>query len=143
MLKNSSLVVSIYLSFFVSTPVFADPDTQQMTPAFQTCLDQVDLGGMKNSQWLRCYMDEFHRQDTVLNVEYKRLVLRTPKGSYKALLRAQRSWVKFRDDWCAFEEALPMAPSPLVNKTACLLDTTIEQIHKIRKEYPDFSRSTP
>ena len=113
-----TLLAGIWVSF--NSPC-AQIEKQAETPILQKCLDNVDLGGMKNSQWLSCYTDEFYRQDKVLNNEYKKLILRTPKTTHKQLVAGQRSWIKFREEWCAFEEKLPMDPNPFVNKAICFV----------------------
>jgi len=102
---------------------------------FSTCMENVDLSAMKNTQWLVCYLDEFYRKDKILNQKYNELINRIPDDSKSSLSKAQRSWISFRDNWCSFEEQLPMAPTSDVNKAACLLELTIEQIKRLQNEY--------
>jgi hypothetical protein len=48
------------------------------TPQFTKCMNDVDLGAFKNTQWGACYESELIRQDKRLELEYKKL-----QGDYK------------------------------------------------------------
>ncbi|NDP62964.1 MAG: DUF1311 domain-containing protein [Polaromonas sp.] len=48
------------------------------------------------------------------------------------LTKGQRSWLKFREDWCRFEEVSPSAPGGVANYNFCLLETTGKQIEAIK-----------
>ena len=102
------------------------------TPLFQACMDNVDLGAMKNAQWLVCYKDELARQDKVLNAEYRALQGRIPQEAKEPLVKAQRAWIASREAWCKLEQELPNAPGGEVNYQACMLDQTISQINKLK-----------
>ena len=43
------------------------------SPAFRSCMDNVDMSALKKTQWLACSSQEIKRQDAVLNAEYTRL----------------------------------------------------------------------
>ena len=105
------------------------------TDQFTKCMDSVDYGGLKNTQWGACYEAELARQNKRLEIEYKKL--RAYKNIDQKLLdKAKYSWLVFREEWCRYEEVLPIAPTPYVNYRACLVDTTIEQINKVLKIKP-------
>jgi uncharacterized protein YecT (DUF1311 family) len=99
-------------------------------------MNDVDLGAFKNTQWGACYESELERQNKKLELEYKRLQEGYKKVDKKLLLTAKRSWITYREEWCRYEEALPIAPTPYVNYRACLVNTTIEQINKIKRVRP-------
>ena len=112
-------------------------DDLAMTPQFTKCMNDVDLGALKNNQWGACYEAELGRQNKKLELEYKKLKS-TYKGSEKNLLdEAKKSWMTYREKWCRYEEALPIAPTPYVNYRACLVETTIDQINKIKRFLPN------
>jgi uncharacterized protein YecT (DUF1311 family) len=52
----------------------------------------------------------YARSDAALNGTYQQLLTVSPAGGKGALRAAERSWIKFRDDQCAFEVA-QSAPS--------------------------------
>lgn len=102
------------------------------TAQFQTCMDKVDLGAMKNSQWYACYTEELARQDKVLNGEYRALQGRIPPEAKDLLTKGQRAWIAYREAWCKLEQELPNAPGGEVNYQACMLEQTIAQINKLK-----------
>ena len=111
-------------------------ETVVETARFTKCMNDVDLGAFKNTQWGACYEAELARQNKRLELEYKRLQEGYKKVDKKLLLAAKRSWITYREEWCRYEEALPIAPTPYVNYRACLVNTTIEQINKIKRVRP-------
>ena len=113
-------------------PAAAQPAADGLSPAFRTCMDKVDLGAMKNSQFLACYQAELKRQDKVLNEEYRKLVARTPAETREKLRGAARAWIAFRDGWCGYEGMLDGAPSPEVNAASCLVDMTVAHIRRLK-----------
>ena len=118
------------------TSVKTNAETVIETAHFTKCMNDVDLGAFKNSQWGACYEAELVRQNKRLELEYKKL-RSGYKGVNKILLdEAKKSWLTYREQWCRYEEALPIAPTPYVNYRACLVNTTIEQINKIKRVEP-------
>lgn len=116
--------------------VKTNAETVVETAQFTKCMNDVDLGAFKNSQWGACYEAELARQNKRLELEYKKLQAGYKKVDKKLLLVAKRSWMAYREEWCRYQEALPIAPTPYVNYRACLVDTTIEQINKIKGVKP-------
>ena len=106
------------------------------TAQFAKCMNDVDLGAFKNTQWGACYEAELVRQNKRLEQEYKNLQAKYKGLDLKLLVEAKKSWVAYREKWCRYEEALPIAPTPYVNYRACLVETTIEQINKIKRVLP-------
>jgi uncharacterized protein YecT (DUF1311 family) len=101
------------------------------SPAFQKCMDAVDLGALKITQWTACYENELKWQDRKLNAAYAK-ILRTASPKLKqAVLKGQRAWLAYRDAWCSYEEITPVAPGGRVNRVACLVEVTITQIDRL------------
>jgi uncharacterized protein YecT (DUF1311 family) len=115
----------------VAAPAFA-ADKVKETPQFQTCMDNVDLGAMKNAQWYACYVEELSRQDKVLNTEYRALQGRIPPEAKDLLTKGQRAWIAYRDAWCKLEQELPNAPGGEVNFQSCMLEQTLAQINRLK-----------
>lgn len=108
------------------------PSAPQMTPSFARCMEAVDLGAMKISQWTVCYQQEYKRQDAFLNSEYQALRGRSLASNLPGLTAAQRSWISYRDAWCKYEATLDVAPSPELNGLACLVEVTAAQVRKLK-----------
>jgi len=107
-------------------------DPSGTSKAFQDCMDNVDLGALKNSQWSECYAAELARQDKALNTEYRALQSRIPTEARDLLVRGQRSWIAYRDGWCKLEAEMPHAPGGQVNYLACMVDQTVAQIKRLK-----------
>ena len=101
------------------------------TPQFRTCMDAVDLGAFKNTQWAACYAEELVRQDTALNDTYRRLANSLDADAKASLVTGERSWLAYREHWCRFEAKTNMAPGGEVNRNACLLELTLKQINRL------------
>lgn len=105
----------------------------KLSPQYQKCMDAVDLGAFKNSQWASCAAQEIKIQDAILNSEYNKLIKTLSPEQRTALTNGQRSWIKFRDDWCRFEEVGPSAPGGQANLNFCILELTTGQISKLKE----------
>lgn len=126
----------LIISTFTLVSYTAHAETVSDTAQFTKCMSDVDLGAFKNTQWGVCYEAELVRQNKRLEQEYKNLQGKYKGHDLKLLVAAKKSWLAYREKWCRYEEMLPIAPTPYVNYSACLVDTTIEQINKIKKILP-------
>lgn len=120
------LASSICLSF---TQVYADTKT---SADYAKCMDSVNLGAFKNSQWTNCAAQEIKRQDVTLNAAYNKLMKSVSVNEKKALVKAQKSWLKFREDWCRLEEITATAPGGDTNYNFCIIAVTNKQIDAIQ-----------
>lgn len=102
---------------------------------FSECMDRVDYSAMKNTQWGRCADQEIKVQDATLNNEYNNLRRALNREQKDALLKGQRAWLKYRDDWCSFQNVADVAPGNFVNQKLCILDVTAEHIKNIKSSY--------
>lgn len=127
------VLVCVFLSTQLTGPAKADGET----PEFRKCMDAVDLGAFKNSQWASCYEAELKRQDRALNAVYQQIQKQASPELKQSLTKGQRAWLAYRDAWCAYEEQTPVAPGGIVNKMACLVDVTIAQIKRLKDSSAD------
>ena len=107
------------------------------TPYLQGCLNAVDLGGLKITQWTACWTDELIRQDKELNSTYLRIQKISSPELKKALIRGQRAWSAYRDAWCSYEESTPVSPGGTANRAACQVEVTITQIKRLKNSAID------
>ena len=131
-MKHSEIFKALVIAAaaaLLAAPAHADAKRSRQ---YDKCMDKVDLGAMKNSQWASCAAEEGKRQDVTLNTEYKQLRESLEPEQRDALLKAQRSWLKFREDWCRFEEVGPGAPGGAASYQFCLLEVTDKQIEALK-----------
>ena len=129
MIKNLTPTLAILALCFVSTGAYAQTKTSSL---YEKCMDEVDLGAMKNSQWAACAEQEIKRQDITLNTEYNKLRKSLSAEQKEALTKGQRAWLNFRENWCRFEEVSETAPGGIANYNFCILELTGKQIDTIK-----------
>jgi uncharacterized protein YecT (DUF1311 family) len=101
---------------------------------FDSCMDNMDLGAFKNSQWLACHEAELRRVDSILNENYSFLKQHILNRDVQAkLVEGQRAWVGFRDRYCEFEGRLNVAPTPEIGRVSCLIDLTRAQATRLKE----------
>lgn len=131
-------IASCFVGVISLSPVNGDCLSQSgdksMSPHFAECMESVDLGAMKNSQFEACHRAELKVQDRQLNDEYKNLHSRTTSESRTLLTNAQKAWILHRESWCKYEGSLDAAPSPEVNHVACLMDMAAAQAKRPREQ---------
>ncbi|MDR0354864.1 MAG: DUF1311 domain-containing protein [Deltaproteobacteria bacterium] len=81
--------------FFISPVLFAQ--TAGLSQEFSNCIDE---GGIRERA--RCIGNEFALQDKRLNDVYKKLMQIESEPRKQALRTAQRSWIKYKEDWSKY-----------------------------------------
>ncbi len=100
---------------------------------YARCNDNVDLGAFKNSQWAACDEAELGRLDVKLNGVYKQVRAKMSEEEKKALVQAQRDWLKFRESSCKLWEVQSFqAPSGHHGYTSCMVDMTDKRVSELR-----------
>ncbi len=135
-MKHIKLIASAFVFSSLCLGVTGAQAESKPSAQYQKCMDSVDLGAMKNSQWAACAAQELKRQDATLNAEYTKLRKALTAEQKEALTKAQKSWLKFREDWCRFEEVGPSAPGGEANYNFCVMELTNKQIDKIKESQP-------
>lgn len=135
-MKHIKLIASAFVFSSLCLGVTGAQAESKPSAQYQKCMDSVDLGAMKNSQWAACAAQELKRQDVTLNAEYNKLRKALTAEQKEALTKAQKSWLKFREDWCRFEEVGPSAPGGEANYNFCVMELTNKQIDKIKESQP-------
>jgi uncharacterized protein YecT (DUF1311 family) len=78
-----------------------------------------------------CIGEETDRQDARLNDNYKKLMSKLSRDRKKALLKAQRAWVKFRDANCDFYYDRDGGSAARLLSSDCLLETTANRAKEL------------
>lgn len=119
-----------------------EPDEREHAKAwfheieFQSCMDAVDLGAFKNTQWLDCHEAALDRFDSLLNTNYAALQRKLDSSDDLHRLRdSQRRWIEYRDSYCEFTGQLDVAPTPEINHTSCMVELTAEQAQRLSEAY--------
>ena len=71
------------------------------------------------------------KQDARLNENYKRLMSKLSEERKKALLEAQRAWIRFRDANCTFWDDPAGGQSAAVTAKECILTTTADRASEL------------
>lgn len=133
MMLRHLLTANMALTVVCFTAIL-QPEALAGTPELGVCMDNVDLGASKNTQWLACEVGELSRQERRLNREYKKLqasLLNQGVDAAKALVVAERQWLAFREAWCAFEGKAGGAPSPEFQRVTCMAELTEAQANRL------------
>jgi len=86
--------------------------------------DCIDKSGGVTADMLQCEGEELDRQDARLNDAYKKLMSKLSPDRKKALLKAQRAWIKFREANCDYWYDPQGGTAARLNASGCLLTTT-------------------
>ena len=145
---SSTVIISVAL-FCLSSMTNAEPyGKEELKPTIngqlffpklnlenpEKCRDSVDFGAMKNSQWAICDKIELNILDGILNSRYQSLRKKLDTEQKEALTKGQKAWLKFREEWCRFEQIGPLeGPMGEARYTSCLLEMTIKQINRIKE----------
>jgi len=121
-------LIAIGLVYFVSTGPTSAAD-REMTKEYLTCLDKAS--GV-TFEMITCISAETKRQDVRLNENYNKLGSKLSANRKKALLEAQRAWIKFRDANCRFYYDPEGGSSARVAADECLLNATADRVRELK-----------
>ncbi|MHC8336563.1 lysozyme inhibitor LprI family protein [Pseudomonas sp. HLT2-19-2] len=94
-----------------------------MSSAFAQSACQPD--SFEKPDLLVCSQQTFDRLDAALNDQYKKAQASLPQDDKKLLVDVQRSWVKFKEEYCeALFQKAGVGEDPALKKWSCLLHTT-------------------
>ena len=126
-------LTAIGVAYFVSTGLTSAQD-REMTKEYLTCLDKAS--GV-TVEMINCISAETKRQDVRLNENYNKLGSKLSANRKKALLEAQRAWIKFRDANCRFYYDPEGGSSARVAADECLLNATADRVRELKLLAPD------
>lgn len=106
------------------------------SPQYETCMDKVDLGALKNSQWAACADQELKKVDAALNTYYRKLQQQLEPEQREALKKSQRAWLQYREARCSFEALGPIAPGGAASQSLCMLEMTTQKADYLRDLLP-------
>lgn len=120
------VALSLIFSAFFSTSVLAADKPE--SNCLQTAQNQTELND--------CAAQTYKNADGEMNIAYKKVMdtLKSSPEKSKALLQAQRAWLKFRDADCAFLSSNSAGGSiNAMNNALCLSERTAERTIALNK----------
>jgi uncharacterized protein YecT (DUF1311 family) len=124
---NWTIAAASALLLATSTALLAASETD-MSKQYTTCMDKAN--GV-NPDTIDCILAETKQQDARLNENYKRLMSKLSEERKKALLEAQRAWIRFRDANCTFWDDPAGGQSAAVTAKECILTTTADRASEL------------
>jgi uncharacterized protein YecT (DUF1311 family) len=98
--RRATKVVIICLAVFWNGQLLAETNDDPTSKEYSECLEKAVEGPW--SDMFACSGEELDRQDARLNDTYKKLVSKLSRDRKKALLKAERAWIKFREANCDY-----------------------------------------
>jgi uncharacterized protein YecT (DUF1311 family) len=122
-----SIAAASALFLATGTALLAASETD-MSKQYTTCMDKAN--GV-NPDMIDCILAETKQQDARLNENYKRLMSKLSEERKKALLEAQRAWIRFRDANCTFWDDPAGGQSAAVTAKECILTMTADRASEL------------
>jgi uncharacterized protein YecT (DUF1311 family) len=119
-------VISIVL--FLGGPLVAAAD-REMTQEYSTCLAQSNGVTL---EMINCMLAETRRQDVRLNENFKKLISELGTERKKALVEAQRAWIKFRDTNCGFYADPEGGSAARMAANECILNSIVDRAKELQ-----------
>jgi uncharacterized protein YecT (DUF1311 family) len=142
-IRKLRIYVAIGLYLVGMFAAFAAPGTEQCSSGCVLRNRSDDQNCDLNKTPLsRCGgLSQFSKSDAKLNDEYRRLSQQLRSADRKSLQKAQREWIRWRDEQCETEEADANCDNGVCTGVAhdsCILDLTARRTKELRR----FSQST-
>lgn len=94
-----------------------------MSPVFAQ--SNCNRDSFETPDWLVCSQQTFDSLDAALNDQYKKALASLTPGNRKLLVDVQRSWVKFKEEYCeTLYQKAEAGEEAALKKWSCLLPTT-------------------
>ena len=126
-------VMIICLAVIWNGQLLAATDEDNMSKEYSDCMDKS--GGVTVTM-LECNGDELDRQDAQLNENYKKLMSKQSRGQKKALVEAQRVWLKFRKANCDFYYDPNGGSAARLGSSGCWLTMTATRARELKDLLP-------
>ena len=121
LVSRATKVMIICLAVFWNGQLLAETD-DGTSKEYSDCLHKAVEGTW--ADMFECNGDELDRQDARLNNTYKKLMSKLSPDRKKALLKAQRAWIKFREANCDSWLNPYGGTAARINASGCLLTMT-------------------
>jgi uncharacterized protein YecT (DUF1311 family) len=123
MLRAKWSFATLGLALTWSTGLLAADETE-MSVEYSTCIQKTNGA---NPEMIDCMVVETARQDIRLNENYNKLISKLADDRKKALIEAQRAWIKFRETNCIFYDDPAGGQSAILTAKECFLSATADR----------------
>jgi uncharacterized protein YecT (DUF1311 family) len=121
LVSRATKVMIICLAVLWNGPLLGETD-DDLSKEYSECIDKASRGA--TAEMFECNGEELDRQDARLNNTYKKLMSKLSPDRKKALLKAQRAWIKFREANCDYWFDPHGGSAARMNASGCLLTMT-------------------
>lgn len=121
LVSRATKVMIICLAVLWNGQILAETD-DDLSKEYSDCIDKASRGA--TAEMFECNGEELDRQDARLNNTYKKLMSKLSPDRKKALLKAQRAWIKFREANCDYWFDPQGGTAARMNASGCLLTMT-------------------
>jgi len=130
LVSRATKVMIICLAVLWNGQLLAETDKAETDEGLsKDCMDKAVNGAY--SDMLQCDGEELDRQDARLNDAYKKLMSELSPDRKKALLKAQRVWIKFREANCDYWADPDATFEGRANTIGCLLRMTVGRVKEL------------
>ena len=133
LVSRATKVMIICLAVLWNGQLLAETDKAEtdegLSKEYSDCMDKAVNGPWRDM--LQCDGEELDRQDARLNDAYKKLMSELSPDRKKALLKAQRVWIKFREANCDYWADPGAAFEGSANTNGCLLRMTVARVKEL------------
>jgi uncharacterized protein YecT (DUF1311 family) len=105
-----------------------------LSPEYSGCLDKAS--GVTPAM-IDCIVSETSRQDIQLNENYRALGAKISQKRKRALIEAQRAWIKFRDANCDFYDDPDGGTGARLSAAECVLNATVDRANELKLLIPE------
>src|SRR5262245_58470380 len=117
--SRASKVMIICLAVHWNGQLLAETDSGSASKEYSGCLAKAVEGPW--ADMLECNGEELDRQNARLNGTYKKLMSNLSRDRKKALPKAQRAWIKFREAICDYYLDPGGGKADRLNASSCLV----------------------
>jgi len=121
LISRATKVMIICLAVFWNGQLLAETE-DDLSKEYSDCIDKASQGA--TAEMFECSGEELDRQDARLDNTYKKLMSKLSPDRKKALLKAQRAWIKFREANCEYWFDPHGGTAARMNASGCLLTMT-------------------
>jgi uncharacterized protein YecT (DUF1311 family) len=118
---RATKVIILCLAVLWNGQLLAETD-DGLSKEYSDCIDKASQSA--TAEMFECSGEELDRQDARLNDAYKKLMSKLSRDRKKALLKAQRAWIKFRETNCDYWFDPQGGTAARMNASGCLLTMT-------------------
>jgi uncharacterized protein YecT (DUF1311 family) len=129
LVSRATKVMVICLAVLWNGQLLAETDDDPTSKEYSDCLDKAVKGPW--ADMFECNAEELDRQNARLNDNYKKLMSKLSRDRKKALLKAERAWIKFREANCDYYFDPDGGAAARLDASGCLVTMTAKRAKEL------------